>query len=339
MVTLDMIRKPVEGDLEAFEQFIRQKFTADGTLLSEMLDYALSARRKGIRPMTVLLSAALNAPAGQRSGGLRALLAATLVEMIHVASLIHDDVIDESDMRRGRASVNARWQSRNAVVVGDYILAKNMDLGLKSGQFDLVTHVCGAIATLCEGEILQNDKANRQEMTRASYLDIIYKKTACLIGVSASAGALAVGASREKQALMRKFGESIGMAFQIQDDILDIEGDAETFGKPIGTARTGKPSNNDLREHKVTLPLLTVLESVGEERRRELLARLARCHEEDESVEYLQHIVENEGGMEKAARVMQEYLTRAMSVLSEYEPSEYRDALANLCVYVGERDR
>ena len=153
MVTLDMIRKPVEGDLEAFEQFIRQKFTADGTLLSEMLDYALSARGKGIRPMTVLLSAALNAPAGQRSGGLRTLLAATLVEMIHVASLIHDDVIDESDMRRGRASVNARWQSRNAVVVGDYILAKNMDLGLKSGQFDLVTHVCGAIATLCEGEI------------------------------------------------------------------------------------------------------------------------------------------------------------------------------------------
>ena len=312
MVTLDMIRKPVEGDLEAFEQFIRQKFTADGTLLSEMLDYALSARGKGIRPMTVLLSAALNAPAGQRSGGLRALLAATLVEMIHVASLIHDDVIDESDMRRGRASVNARWQSRNAVVVGDYILAKNMDLGLKSGQFDLVTHVCGAIATLCEGEILQNDKANRQEMTRASYLDIIYKKTACLIGVSASAGALAVGASREKQALMRKFGESIGMAFQIQDDILDY----------TRTARTG-----------------TVLESVGEERRRELLARLARCHEEDESVEYLQHIVENEGGMEKAARVMQEYLARAMSVLSEYEPSEYRDALANLCVYVGERDR
>ena len=251
MVTLDMIRKPVEGDLEAFEQFIRQKFTADGTLLSEMLDYALSARGKGIRPMTVLLSAALNAPAGQRSGGLRALLAATLVEMIHVASLIHDDVIDESDMRRGRASVNARWQSRNAVVVGDYILAKNMDLGLKSGQFDLVTHVCGAIATLCEGEILQNDKANRQEMTRASYLDIIYKKTACLIGVSASAGALAVGASREKQALMRKFGESIGMAFQIQDDILDVTSSLEVLGKPVGS---------DEKNHKVTYVRLNGLE-------------------------------------------------------------------------------
>ena len=155
------------------------------------------------------------------------------------------------------------------------------------------------------------------------------KKLCLFKGALACAVVLAAGASREIQALMRKFGESIGMAFQIQDDILDY----------TRTARTGKPSNNDLREHKVTLPLLTVLESVGEERRRELLARLARCHEEDESVEYLQHIVENEGGMEKAARVMQEYLTRAMSVLSEYEPSEYRDALANLCVYVGERDR
>ena len=329
MVTLDMIRKPVEGDLEAFEQFIRQKFTADGTLLSEMLDYALSARGKGIRPMTVLLSAALNAPAGQRSGGLRTLLAATLVEMIHVASLIHDDVIDEADMRRGKPSANARWQSHKAVILGDYILAKNMNIGLQSGQFDLVTHVCGSMAALCEGEVLQDECAANSTMTRQAYLDIIYKKTASLLGVSASAGALAVGATRDRVATMRRFGEAVGMAFQIQDDILDY----------TRTARTGKPSNNDLREHKVTLPLLTVLESVGEERRRELQARLARCHEEDESVEYLQHIVENEGGMEKAARVMQEYLARAMSVLSEYEPSEYRDALANLCVYVGERDR
>ena len=329
MITLDTIRKPVTAELEAFDGFVDRQFTAEGELLADMLRYALSSRGKGIRPLLVMLSAAMNSPVEGAAKGRRVHLAAMLVEMIHVASLIHDDVIDESDTRRGRPSANARWQSHKAVILGDFILARNMNIGLSSGQFDLVTHVCGAIATLCEGEILQNDKANRQEMTRASYLDIIYKKTACLIGVSASAGALAVGASREKQALMRKFGEAIGMAFQIQDDILDY----------TRTARTGKPSNNDLREHKVTLPLLTVLESVGEERRRELLARLARCHEEDESVEYLQHIVENEGGMEKAARVMQEYLTRAMSVLSEYEPSEYRDALANLCVYVGERDR
>ena len=324
MTTFQQIQHMLVPDLERLNTRIAEALRSPNVLMNQVITNYLEKKGKQIRPIMVLLSARLLGEVNDK-----VLDGAVAVELLHNASLIHDDVIDESDMRRGRASVNARWQSRNAVVVGDYILAKNMDLGLKSGQFDLVTHVCGAIATLCEGEILQNDKANRQEMTRASYLDIIYKKTACLIGVSASAGALAVGASREKQALMRKFGESIGMAFQIQDDILDY----------TRTARTGKPSNNDLREHKVTLPLLTVLESVGEERRRELLARLARCHEEDESVEYLQHIVENEGGMEKAARVMQEYLTRAMSVLSEYEPSEYRDALANLCVYVGERDR
>ena len=329
MITLDDIRKPVTAELEALDEFVDRQFTAEGELLSDMLRYALSARGKGIRPMLVMLSAAMNAPVKGAAAGRRACLAAMLVEMIHVASLIHDDVIDEADMRRGKPSANARWQSHKAVILGDYILAKNMNIGLQSGQFDLVTHVCGSMAALCEGEVLQDECAANSTMTRQAYLDIIYKKTASLLGVSASAGALAVGATRDRVATMRRFGEAVGMAFQIQDDILDY----------TRTARTGKPSNNDLREHKVTLPLLTVLESVGEERRRELLARLARCHEEDESVEYLQHIVENEGGMEKAARVMQEYLTRAMSVLSEYEPSEYRDALANLCVYVGERDR
>ena len=329
MITLDDIRKPVTAELEALDEFVDRQFTAEGELLSDMLRYALSARGKGIRPMLVMLSAAMNAPVKGAAAGRRACLAAMLVEMIHVASLIHDDVIDEADMRRGKPSANARWQSHKAVILGDYILAKNMNIGLQSGQFDLVTHVCGSMAALCEGEVLQDECAANSTMTRQAYLDIIYKKTASLLGVSASAGALAVGATRDRVATMRRFGEAVGMAFQIQDDILDY----------TRTARTGKPSNNDLREHKVTLPLLTVLESVGEERRRELQARLARCHEEDESVEYLQHIVENEGGMEKAARVMQEYLARAMSVLSEYEPSEYRDALANLCVYVGERDR
>ena len=329
MVTLDMIRKPVEGDLEAFEQFIRQKFTADGTLLSEMLDYALSAWGKGIRPMTVLLSAALNAPAGQRSGGLRALLAATLVEMIHVASLIHDDVIDESDMRRGKPSANARWQSHKAVILGDYILARNLSIGLGSGQFDLVTHVCGSMAALCEGEVLQDECAANSTMTRQAYLDIIYKKTASLLGVSASAGALAVGATRDRVATMRRFGEAVGMAFQIQDDILDY----------TPTAHTGKPANNDLREGKITLPLLSVLDRASDSRRRELLERLSRCHESDEEVEYLRSTVENEGGLSFAAEVMQGYIARAVEMLSDYPDSEYRSALVNLCAYIAERDR
>ena len=328
MVTLDMIRKPVEGDLEAEIHVFGQNVVPDHDRVARLpagIDRSPAPAHVRFVDHVVVDERGHVDHLDQRGCEQRAQPAAALPRR---------SVERRRQQHRHRTNPLAPRRERIIEHLGEQRAVRREFLpdelleGLQIA-LDLVTHVCGAIATLCEGEILQNDKANRQEMTRASYLDIIYKKTACLIGVSASAGALAVGASREKQALMRKFGESIGMAFQIQDDILDY----------TRTARTGKPSNNDLREHKVTLPLLTVLESVGEERRRELQARLARCHEEDESVEYLQHIVENEGGMEKAARVMQEYLARAMSVLSEYEPSEYRDALANLCVYVGERDR
>ena len=252
-----------------------------------------------------------------------------LVEMIHVASLIHDDVIDESDTRRGRASVNARWQSHKAVILGDYILARNMAIGLQSGQFDLVNHICGAMATLCEGEVEQADCVDKQQMTRRTYLDIIHKKTACLLGVSASAGALAVSATRDRVALMGQFGEALGMAFQIQDDMLDFRTDTHT----------GKPACNDLREGKITLPLLIVLERVDETRRAELLERLGRCHDDETSVEYLRAIVANEGGLDEAGRVMQEYIARAVGLLSEYEDSDYRKALIDLCRFVTERDR
>lgn len=211
MITLDDIRRPVTAELAAFEEFVERQFTAEGELLSDMLRYALTARGKGIRPLLVMLSAAMNAPVKGAAGGRRASLAAMLVEMIHVASLIHDDVIDEADTRRGKPSVNARWQSHKAVILGDYILAKNMNIGLQSGQFDLVTHVCGSMAALCEGEVLQDECAAERSMTRRTYLDIIYKKTASLLGVSASAGALAVGATRDKVATMRRFGEAVGM--------------------------------------------------------------------------------------------------------------------------------
>ena len=329
MTALDTIRASVEPELEAYENFIERQFTADGELLSEMLHYALTSRGKGIRPLLVILSAALNASVKGAASGRRTCLAAMLVEMIHVASLIHDDVIDESDTRRGRASVNARWQSHKAVILGDYILARNMAIGLQSGQFDLVNHICGAMATLCEGEVEQADCVDKQQMTRRTYLDIIHKKTACLLGVSASAGALAVSATRDRVALMGQFGEALGMAFQIQDDMLDFRTDTHT----------GKPACNDLREGKITLPLLIVLERVDETRRAELLERLGRCHDDETSVEYLRAIVANEGGLDEAGRGMQEYIARAVGLLSEYEDSDYRKALIDLCRFVTERDR
>ncbi len=329
MITLDSIRKPVLRELEAYDAFVERQFTADGELLNEMLKEALSSRGKGIRPLLVTLSAAMNARTAGAAGGQRVSLAAMLVEMIHTASLIHDDVIDEADTRRGRPSINARWQSHKAVLLGDYILARNMAIGLESGQFDLVSHICGRMASLCEGEILQDDCAARQNMTRRTYLDIIFKKTASLLGVSASAGALAVGATRDKVTTMRRFGESLGMAFQIQDDILDY----------TPSAQTGKPRGNDLHEGKITLPLLEVLEKSSEERRTELLAMLKTCHENEEAVQRMQQIVLDEGGLDAAAATMHGYIAKAVQMLSEYDDSPYRTSLVHLCSFIIERNQ
>lgn len=328
MITLDQIRQPIAAELTEFDQFVASQFTAEGDMLSEMLHYALASRGKGIRPMLVLLSAALHTPEGRKVGR-RSHVAATLVEMIHLASLIHDDVIDEADQRRGRPSANALWQSRNAVILGDFILARNMSLGLQSGQFDLVTHITGAMSALCEGEILQSEAAGRQIATRERYFDVIRRKTASLISVSASAGALSAGASSREVERMATFGEMIGIAFQIQDDILDY----------TRTAQTGKPANNDLREGKITLPLLAVLEHATEERRAELLERLKECRHDDQAVEYLQTVVERCGGLQQAEREMADYVEQGLELLRDYPRTPVREALEQLGHFIVNRDR
>lgn len=327
MITINTIRKPIESELAEFNNFVKQNFSAEDGLIAEMLEYVLSSRGKGIRPILVMLSAAMNS-ANEGRFGKRTFLAAMLVEMIHVASLIHDDVIDESDMRRGRASVNSRWQSRNAVLVGDYILAKNMDLGLSSGQFDLLTHIIKAMTTLCEGELIQSDHASKLDTSREAYFDIIYKKTASLLSVSASAGALSVGASSADVAAMRRFGEAVGMAFQIRDDILDY----------TPTADTGKPSNNDLRERKITLPLIEALERADEAKRKEIISLVERCATDESCVEQVQSWVISEGGIEAANATLKSFLQRAMSILGGFDDTPYRQALIDLCTFIAERN-
>ena len=328
MTTLDQIRRPIEAQIEEFNDFVRKNFKEEqGTIVGEMLEYILSSRGKGMRPIVVMLAAGATSATG--NFGKRTMLAAMLVEMIHVASLIHDDVIDESDFRRGRASVNARWQSRNAVLVGDYILARNMNIGLQSGQYDLLMHIIGAMSTLCEGELIQSDHASKLDTSRDHYLDIIYKKTASLFSVSASVGALSVGASADKVATMRTFGKMLGMAFQIVDDILDF----------VPNNNTGKPAANDLRERKITLPLIEVLERVSEEEKAEILHHLPLCAESEESVAYIQSKVAEYNGVELARETVQAYLQRAMSALSLCGDSDYCKSMLALCEYVVERDR
>ena len=338
MISINDIRKPILKDLEAFDAFIADNFSAEGELLQEMLTYALSSRGKGVRPILTLLTASLHSPIAAREGDFsgqtqhctkRTYLAAMLVEMIHTASLIHDDVLDSADERRGKPSVNAKWQSNMAIILGDYILARTMSLGMASAQYDLISYIGTAMATLCEGEVLQSQHAKSMDTKREDYFAIIYQKTASLLGVSAALGALSVGANRGDVERMRKFGEAIGIAFQIQDDILDYQRDNNT----------GKPANNDLREHKITLPLIEVMERCSEQQRAEILELLRRCDQDDEALDKLHNLVVEGGGLEAASGVLKSYLTRAMHLLHKYDDTPYRQSLLDLCTFIAERDR
>ena len=333
MITIDDIRRPISADLQAFDEFVADNFNAEGEMLQEMLIYALSSRGKGIRPILTILSALTCKPGNyrteERNCTKRTYLAALMMEMMHTASLIHDDVLDSADERRGKPSVNAKWQSNLAIILGDYILARTMAIGMASAQYDLVSYVGAAMATLCEGEVLQSQLAKSLDTTRDDYYTIIYNKTASLLGVCAALGATSMGAGREDVERMRKIGEAIGMAFQIQDDILDYNRENNT----------GKPANNDLREHKITLPLIEVMERKTDEERKAIIALIERCDKDNEALDTLHNMVHNEGGIERATETMQAYLSRAMHLLSKYEDTPFRKALLDLCTFVAERDK
>lgn len=333
MITIDDIRRPISADLEAFDKFVADNFNAEGEMLQEMLTYALSSRGKGIRPILTMLSALTCTAAtyrpDERNCTKRTYLAALMMEMIHTASLIHDDVLDSADERRGKPSVNAKWQSNLAIILGDYILARTMSLGMASAQYDIVSYVGTAMAALCEGEVLQSQHAKNLDTTRDDYFTIIYQKTASLLGVCGAIGAMSLGAQREDVERMRKFGEALGIAFQIQDDILDYN----------RQNNTGKPVNNDLREHKITLPLIEVMERKTDEERGAIIKLVERCNDDNEALNTLHNMVHNEGGIERATETMQAYLSRAMHLVSKYEDTPYRKALLDLCTFVAERDK
>ncbi len=327
MPSIEKIKSPVAADLDRYESFLRASLHSDYKLAQTMLDYIFDTRGKGIRPLLVLLSA------GMHNGGKQlpeqSYLAAMLIEMVHTASLVHDDVIDEADLRRGQPSVNAIWSSKRSVIIGDYILAKSFTVGMQSGSYELVGYITECINALCEGELIQSEQNGLQEMTRGIYLDIISKKTAALIGASCGAGAMSVGAADDTVAAMRQFGNDIGMAFQIKDDILDYS----------PSEKTGKPLCGDLREGKITLPLLLLLEKADAKKREDIKKHLRDAGTSPASFDYLYGMVLNEGGLTGAGEVMNEHVERARKALLAFPESAYRDSLNNLCLYIAERDK
>ena len=326
MVELDDIKRPVAQNLLEYEAFVRRSFSSDSEFVAEITDYIVSSGGKGIRPALVLLCAAIHA----RNGiGMRSYLAAMIIEMIHNASLVHDDIIDGSDTRHGKPAVHVRWNNHISVLAGEYILARSFSIGMQSAQFDIVSYITSAMVDIVEGELIQSERKLSLVDMREYYFDIIFRKTAVLLGLCSGVGALSVGAASGQVGIARQIGINLGIAFQIKDDILDFAPESQT----------GKPSYADIREGKITLPLISVLERSDESARQQIIDKLAMAADNPAVTDEIASLVLRNGGIEAAAVVMNEYLQRARSIIETYPESDYRNSLMLLCEYIGTRCR
>lgn len=327
MDLLDTIKKPLEEDFRQYEEFMKRALYSDSRYVSEIMDYVISSRGKGIRPMLVFLCAGMYNR--YDSIGKRAYLAAMLIEMVHNASLIHDDVVDEADTRHGKPTVNSRWSSKVSVLSGDYILARSFSLGMQSAQFDIVSYIISGISELAEGELIQNEMNAKKESSREKYIEVIFKKTAILLGVSCGSGAMASGASQTEVGIARQIGLNLGMAFQIKDDILDF----------APSSQTGKPHCADLREGKVTLPLIAILENSDQTQQRLIMCKVQEAAHKTELIDELAEFVRQQGGIKAAEEAMNEYLDNARAIIKSCPESEYKISLQQLCEYIGSRTK
>jgi len=256
-------------------------------------------------------------------------VAASLIELLHTATLVHDDVVDESDMRRGFFSIQALWRKKVAVLVGDYLLSRGLLMAVEDDTFDLLKLTSQAVREISEGELLQIEKARRLDITEEVYFEIIRRKTASLIAACCACGAASVGASKDEVQRMWRFGELVGLAFQIQDDLLDLgEGD-----------RTGKPTGVDIKERKMTLPLIHTLQQASVIERRRLIRLVKYRSDDPKAVEQVMRSILDGPGMPYARQKMREILAEAMELLDRFEASPVREALRELVNYSIDRKR
>ena len=326
MVALDDIKRPVADNLREYDAFVRRSLRSESGFVAEITDYIVSSGGKGIRPALVLLSAAVHARSG--TIGMRSYLAAMIIEMIHNASLVHDDIIDGSDTRHGKPAVHVRWNNHISVLSGDYILARSFAVGMQSAQFDIVSYITSAMVDIVEGELIQSERKLSLVDMREYYFDIIFRKTAVLLGLCSGVGALSVGAASGQVGIARQVGINLGIAFQIKDDILDFAPESQT----------GKPSCTDIREGKLTLPLISVLERCSESDRQQIINKLSLAADDPAVTDEIVGLVHRNGGIEAAEAVMNDYLQRARSIIATYPDSGYRNSLMLLCEYIGTRD-
>ena len=321
-LSLTTIKAQVAAEMEAFERKFRASMKTKVLLLDKIMNYIVKRKGKQMRPMFVFLSAGATGQISEAT-----FRGASLIELLHTATLIHDDVVDEANYRRGFFSVNALWKNKIAVLVGDFLLSRGLILSMEYGDFNLLRITTEATREMIEGELLQMEKSRQLNITEAVYFEIIRQKTASLIASCCAVGASSSGASEEMVAKMRLFGEKIGMAFQIKDDLFDYGEDE--IGKPLGI---------DIKEKKMTLPLIYALQKASWLERRRIISIVRNDSKKPKKVKEVIEFVRQSGGIEYAQTAMNRFHQEALNIVEEVPDSTYKRSLIQLVQYTIERN-
>lgn len=325
MAAIDKIQAPIHQEMERFEPFFKASMQTRVPLLNIIMNYILRRKGKQMRPMFVFLSAKmLNEQIGEST-----YTAASLIELLHTATLIHDDVVDEAFERRGFFSINALWKSKIAVLVGDYLLSRGLLLAVEKNEYELLKIVSVAVREMSEGELLQIQKSRGLNITEEVYFEIIRKKTAALIAACTACGAKSVGTDDEIVEKMRLFGEYVGIAFQIKDDLLDYQNDG----------LIGKPSGNDLKEKKLTLPIIYALQKSSVSERNKIKSSIKRNYKNKQKVQEIIDFAIQKGGLDYTRQKMNEYKDKALTLLADFPENEAKRSLSGLVDYVVTRSK
>lgn len=319
----ERIKAPISDEMKLFEKRFYESMKSKIPLLDRITQFIVRRKGKQMRPMFVFLTAKLSGKITDKT-----YRAASLIELIHTATLVHDDVVDESYMRRGFFSINVLWKNKIAVLVGDYLLSKSVLLATDNQDLDLLSIISRVIREMAEGELLQLEKSRKLDITEGVYFEIIRQKTAVLISACCESGARSTYATDEVAGKLRLFGEYVGIAFQIKDDLFDYTS-TNIIGKPIGI---------DIQERKMTLPLIYILNTTDPEHKKWLINSIKNHNKNKKRVAEIIDFVKKNGGLDYAVKIMNNYKQKALDILLSFPKNENRDSLELMLAYVIERD-
>lgn len=323
IITLKNIKAPIESEMIEFEKKFRSSMKTKVLLLDKIMGYIVKRKGKQVRPMFVFLSAGTCGKIDEST-----YRGASLIELLHTATLVHDDVVDDANYRRGFFSINALWKNKIAVLVGDYLLSRGLLLSVNNNDFELLRIVSNAVKEMSEGELLQMEKARHLDISESVYYDIIKQKTASLISSCCAVGAASSGSTNGVVESMKIFGEKVGMAFQIKDDLFDY-----------GENEIGKPLGIDIRERKMTLPLIYALENAPKMDKRRVMKIMKSNDTKPKEIKEVIDFVRSSGGIEYAKDKMINFYNESIEILNSFEDSVYKTSLSNLVKFTIERKK